>query len=172
MKKDSRFVFQNKTSSLAEIFIYGPIGDDYFDGGISARSFKDELTALGKVRSIDLHIDSPGGSVSDARTMYTLLTEHSAKINVRIDAFAISAASFLAMAGDNIAIAEGGAIMIHESSVFSFGNKRDLRKTAGMLEMQDKLIAETYAARTGMTTSKLLRMMEEETWVTWIEAVD
>ena len=110
--------------------MYGPIGEDFFGEGISAKNFASQLKELGAVRTIDLHIDSPGGSVTDARTIYTLLVEHKATINVKIDGFAASAASFIAMAGDEVAIAEGGFFMIHEARGITRGTANEMSLNA------------------------------------------
>ena len=166
-----RFDFVNKAGGAAEIYIYGPIGEDFFGEGISAKNFAKELKALGKVSSIDLHIDSPGGSVTDARAIYTQLVEHRAEINVRIDGYAASAASFIAMAGDEIAIAEGGFMMIHEARGVVRGTAGDLRKAATLLDSINATIADTYVARSKQTKKKVLGWMADETWFDGRDAV-
>lgn len=168
----NRYEFRNKTANSGEIFIYGPIGEDFFGDGISADTFRKELRGLGSVRSIDLRMDSPGGSVTDARAIYSLLVEHKAKVSVYIDGFAASAASFVAMAGDEIVIAEGGYFMIHEARGVMAGTAADMEQGAKLLRSINDQIAETYAARTGILKPALLAMMAEETWLTGEEAVN
>ena len=160
-----------RATRRAEIYIYGAIGDDWFGEGISAKRFRRELKDLGDPKSIDLHIDSFGGSVFDARTIYTLLTEHKAKIDVSIDGTAASAASFIAMAGDSIKIAEGGFFMIHEASGFTYGDAAKHEKTASLLRTVNGTILNTYASRTKLEEQKLADWMAEETWFTGSEAV-
>lgn len=152
--------------------MYGVIGEDFFfGGGITGKSFAKELRGLGNVRSIDLRIDSPGGNVFDARTIYTLLTEHPADVNVYIDGLAASAASFIAMAGDTINIAEGGFVMIHEASGSTRGTASDHEKNALLLRAVSETIAQTYVARTGQSKAKVLDWMAEETWFVGEDAV-
>lgn len=167
-----RFEFKNKTANRAEIYMYGPIGEDWYGGGITGKWFADELKNLGAVRNIELHVDSPGGNVTDARTIYTLLTNHKAKIEVKIDGFAASAASFIAMAGDSIAIAEGGFFMIHKARGVAAGDDDDMLKAAELLKSLTETIAQTYVARTGISKSKILDWMAEETWFTGAQAVE
>lgn len=166
-----RYDFVAKAGGRAEIYLYGPIGEDFFGEGISAAKFAKELKALGAVSSIDLHVDSPGGSVTDARAIYTQLVEHRATVNVKIDGYAASAASFIAMAGDDVAIAEGGFIMIHEARGVVRGTASDMRKGATLLESVTATIADTYAARTKQPKSKLLSWMAEEKWFEGKDAV-
>ncbi len=98
----------NRGKDSAEIYLYGAIGGDWMGEGITAKQFADDLKALGPVKKIDLRINSEGGSVFDGKAMYSLLNAHSANITVHVDGLAASAASFIAMAGDTIEIAEGG----------------------------------------------------------------
>jgi ATP-dependent protease ClpP protease subunit len=166
------FKFTNKTANHGEIFIYGPIGFDFFGDGISADTFRKELRRLGAIRTLDLHIDSPGGSVTDARAIYSLLIEHKATITGYIDGYAASAASFLIMAADTVKIAEGGFFMIHEARGVTSGTAADMDKAAMLLRTINGQIADTYAARTNIPRSEMLTLMAEETWFTGQEAMD
>ncbi len=86
----------------AEIYIYGVIGGDWFGDGVTAKMVADDLKDLGKVKNIDVRINSEGGSVFDGKAIYSLLVENKATVNVKIDGLAASAASFIAMAGNSI----------------------------------------------------------------------
>lgn len=161
----------DKRSRVGEISIYGPIGADFFGDGLTAKRFERDLRALGTVDLLEVHIDSPGGQVTDARTIYTLLTQHGAPVNVRIDGVAASAASFIAMAGDNIAIAEGGFMMIHEARGVAFGTAEQIEKGAQVVRAVNESITDTYVARTGSPRKKIADMMAEETWMSGADAV-
>lgn len=161
-----------KGSDSAEIYVYGVIGTDWFGDGVSAKQFADDLKALGKVKTIDLRINSEGGSVFDGKAMYSLLNEHPAKIIVHVDGLAASAASFLAMAGDEIEISEGGFIMIHNAYTIAMGDARELRRSAEMLDTVNNTIIDVYAARTKGDRKKITQMMDDETWMTGAEAVE
>lgn len=93
-------------------------------------------------------------------------------MNVKVDGFAASAASLIAMAGDTISIAEGGAFVIHEANGVFAGNKTDLKGVVDLLTRLDNVIAETYNARTGIATSQLKKWMNAETWFFGPEAVE
>lgn len=155
----------------AELWLYGPIGLDYFGDGITAKQFADNLRSVGAVANIDLRIDSEGGVVTDARAMYSLLNEHPAQIVVHIDGLAASAASFIAMAGDEIEISEGGLIMIHNAHGITFGGAEDFRRMADVLDVMNSTIRNTYRARTGNSDEQLTQWMDAETWFSGKDAV-
>jgi ATP-dependent protease ClpP protease subunit len=159
-------------ATRAEIYVYGVIGGDWFGDGATASQFAKDLKALGNVSDIDLHIDSEGGSVQDAQAMYTLLVAHSAKITTHIDGWACSAASFLAMAGEEIIIGEGGMFMIHNARMMAWGEAEDLERGAALLRTTNQTILQKYVDRTGVPADKIKTWMDAETWWTGKEAVD
>jgi len=155
----------------AEILLYETIGKDWY-GGISAKRFKDELTALGNVTTLTVRINSPGGDVFDGTAIYNTLVQHKAVIHVRIDGLAASIASLIAMAGNTIEIAENGMLMVHQASAVVIGNKSDMRKMADILDKVDDNIVSTYVGRTEQEEGVVRGWMNEETWFTGQEAVD
>lgn len=156
----------------AEIYLYGVIGGDWYGEGVTAKRVADDLKALGKVKTIDVRINSEGGSVFEGKAIYTLLNAHEAKIVVHVDALAASAASLIAMAGDEIEIAEGAFIMIHNAWGFCIGGADEMRRYAELLETVSGTIREVYVARTGQTEKQVRQWMDEETWFTAKEAVE
>lgn len=165
---------KNKANDRGEIILYGTIGaGGWFDeGGVSAAQFAKDLKALGSVKSIDLRLNSEGGLVNDARAMYTLLTQHKAKVTVYIDGLAASAASFLAMAGEQIHIAESGFFMIHNARGVTRGTADDHEANTKLLRSFDAEIRKTYADRTGVSVAKVKEWMDAETWFTGAEAME
>lgn len=156
----------------AEIYVFGVIGGDWFGEGVTSQKFADELKKVKGAAEIDLHIDSEGGSVQDAQAMYTLLLAHGAKITTHIDGWACSAASFLAMAGSEIRIGEGGMFMIHNARMMAFGEAEDLERGAMLLRTTNQTILQKYVDRTGLDAKKVKDWMDAETWFTGKEAVD
>lgn len=170
-KAASEYRMVNKAKDRGEIWLYGPIGMDFFGDGVTAKTFAEDLKKLGAVQTIDLRINSDGGVVTDARAMYNMLVEHKARINVHIDGIAASAASFLAMAGDEITISEGGFVMIHNARGVTIGEAKDHRQMADILEKVNDTILQTYAARTKVDAKQIKKWMDDETWFTGTEAV-
>lgn len=165
------FQMKKTADDRAEIYVYGIIGVDWFGDGVTAKSFADDLKALGAVKTIDLRINSDGGDVFAAKAMYTLLVEHKAKVIVHIDGLAASAASFLAMAGDEIEIGEAAFVMIHNCWTWAAGDARDMRRTADLLDSVNATVRDVYVARTKNSAADIGKWMDEETWMNGKDAV-
>ena len=175
-KGRGRFEIQARQDSReATVYLYDVIvaNDDEADwfGGISAESFVKQLAAL-DADTIHLRINSPGGSVFGGRAMETALRNHKARVIAHIDGVAASAASFVAMAADEIRMAQGTFFMIHKAWSMAWGNADELLKTAALLEKIDDTIVQTYHARSGLPQDELAAMMAAETWLEASEAVE
>ena len=114
----------------AEVSIYDEIGAY----GVSAKSFLDELGALPGDGPLTLRLNRPGGSVFDAVAIYNALKRHSGPVTVWIDGIAASAASYIAMAGDEVVMPQNAFLMIHDPSGLVVGTAEDMRAMAEALE--------------------------------------
>lgn len=154
----------------AEVLLYDVIGEDMF-GGVSAKGFSEELAALGELDLIIVRINSPGGDAFDGNAIYNALVRHPARVRVEVDGIAASAASYVAMSGDEIIMAKNAMMMIHLGQGGARGDKRIMLKVAEVLDKLDNEIADIYADRTGRKPATFLRMMADETWFNAEEAV-
>jgi len=166
-QKDTWFLVRNIAARTAEISIYDEIGLS----GITADVFISELKSLGD-RRINLRIHSPGGSVFDGNAIFNALRRHPGGVDVSIDGLAASMASVIAMVGDRRRMAANAMLMIHNPAVGIFGESKDMRREADLLEEVKENIISTYAGATGLPREELSRMMDEETWLTAEEAKD
>ncbi|MCK5219101.1 Clp protease ClpP, partial [bacterium] len=123
-----------KAEKKVEILIYDQIGEDWFGDGVQAKKFAEELRDLGDIETIELRINSPGGSVWDGNAIYNTLRGHKATVNVTIDGLAASIASVIAMSGDTITMPENALMMIHNPATIAFGEAEEMRKAANMLD--------------------------------------
>lgn len=155
-----------------EVFIYDDIGGGFFDDGITSKSFAEDLRALGNVTLLNIFINSPGGSVFHGISIHNQLARHRARKAVHIDGIAASIASVIAMAGDEIAIAANGMMMIHEPFAMAAGTAAEMRKMADSLDKVSETILATYVTRTGAAEGQVAAMMAEETWLNAEEAVE
>lgn len=154
----------------ATLYLYDTIvSDDYF-GGVSAIAFAKSLAAL-KAPVIHLRINSPGGDVFAARAMEQAVREHGSKIIAHIDGYAASAASYVALAADEVIIAPGAFYMIHKAWTMAWGNSEDLLATAALLEKVDASLLATYVKETGQDAQQIADWMAAETWFNAEEAV-
>lgn len=158
----------------AEVLIYSPIsGATKPDGkplGISAKGFAESISALGDVAEMDVRISSPGGDVFQGMAIYNTLKQHSAKVRVFIDGVAASMATVIAMAGDEIEMAENAVFMIHEPRASVSGTSEDLVSQAALLEKLTSQVVAVYAARTGIAEADIRAAMAKETWYSAAEA--
>jgi ATP-dependent protease ClpP protease subunit len=143
------------------ISIYGAIGRDPFsDVDNSERRIGGALRAVGR-RDITVNINSPGGNFLSGLAIYNLLRAHPAKVTVNVLAMAGSAASVIAMAGDEILMADGSFIMVHNASALLSVNKFTGKDALEILADVDDAMAEIYAARAGVTKPEAAAWMDK-----------
>ena len=162
------YAITNKGDKTATVRIYDAIGGWL---GTSAADFAQELADL-DVDTIDLRLNSPGGSVFDGVAIHNALLTHRARVDVTVDGVAASIASVIAMAGDSVTLGRGTRLMIHNPSGLVIGQARDMREIANLLDELAKDIAGFYAARAGKDVAHWLALMDVETWYSAQEAVD
>ena len=153
---------------MSELFIYDDIGPEWL-GMVSAKSIVAELDKM--PGDVTVRINSPGGDVNEAMAIYNALARRKENVTVEIDGIAASAASYLAMAGKTIRIAENAMMMIHNPWTFAMGDADALRKTAGVLDKYGQGIVDVYAARSGKAAKDVAQAMTDETWFSASEAV-
>lgn len=160
-----RFVSNKAQPDDAEVYIYGDIGDWYWDGAVSAQSFVDELNGI-TAKNLSIRINSPGGSAYDGLTIANAIVRHPAKTTCWIDGLAASAASIVAMAGDEVVTSKYGEMMLHNAVAVVAGNAKDMREVAAQLDQLNTSIATFYADRStsGDDAAAFARAMSKETW--------
>jgi ATP-dependent Clp protease, protease subunit len=155
-------------ASGAEVLIYDEIGAY----GVSAKGFLAELGALPDDAPIDLRLNSPGGSVFDAVAIFNALQRHEGNITVWIDGIAASAASYIAMAGDEIVMPANAFLMIHDPSGLVMGTAADMHDMAGTLDKIAASMMRGYAAKSGKPEEDIAALMAAETWFDAQDALD
>lgn len=121
---------------------------------------------------IEVYINSGGGSVFDGSEIYTYLKEYKGNVTVKIVGIAASAASFIAMAAKKLLMSPTSQMMIHNASIMAGGDYRDMEHTAGVLKNVNQTIANAYKIKSGMNDQDLLKMMDDETWLTPQQAIE
>lgn len=154
------------------ISIFDVIGQDYWTGeGVTAKRIAGTLRAIGD-KDVTVNINSPGGDMFEGLAIYNLLREHKGEVTVKVLGLAASAASVIAMAGDNIQVARAGFLMIHNAWILVAGNRHDMREYADYLEPFDRSMADLYAARTGIEFKAMQAIMDAESWIGGSDAVE
>jgi ATP-dependent Clp protease protease subunit len=163
------FFAKAKANKSGELYIYQDIGDGWF-GGITAQSFADAIKELGAVDTLDIYVNSPGGSVFDGVAIYNQLKRVKAHKTVHIDGIAASIASIICMAGDEIRCASNAMMMIHDPWGMCVGTATDMRASAGTLDQIRDTLLDTYVARTKGSRDDISKWMTDETWMKADEA--
>jgi len=155
----------------ATVWLYDYITSDDYYGGVSAINFAKELASI-KAATIHLRINSPGGDVFAGRAMEQAIREHKSRVVTHVDGYAASAASYVALAADEVLIAPGAMFMIHKAWTLAMGNSDDLKQTASLLDQIDEALVKSYADATGQDPEQLAKWMTEETWFTAEQSVE
>ena len=162
-----------RQDNKAVIKIFGDIVDDaYYADEVSASSFISELEQLGDVDSIDVYINSYGGSVSQGFVIYNHLKNHPAKVTTICSGFACSIASIIFMAGDERIMQDASLLMIHNPFCMTAGNANELRKQADDLDKMAQISIDIYCKTTGLDEATIKQMMDDETWFSGKEAIE
>lgn len=149
----------------AEVRIYDIIGAF----GITARDFVESFNAI-TAKTINLRINTEGGEVHNSTAIYNAIREHPARVIVTVDGLAASAGSFIALAGDEVRMADNAYMMIHECHGGIMGEADDLRRQADMMEKFNDTMAAIYQKKAGKTRKYWRAKMADESWFNAEEA--
>ena len=159
----------------AELILYGDISSySWWGDEITPQQFDNDLRALGDVTEIVVRINSGGGDVFAANAIYTRLKDHTATITVKIDGWAASAATIIAMAGDTIQIPASGVFMIHDPKmgVIGYYSAEEFVKLSEELTVIKQSIINGYALKTGKDEAEISELMSKATWYDGKQAVE
>lgn len=165
----------------AQLFIYGDIYGGYEydpaegtlkESATSAKSIREELEALGDVETIEVHINSLGGSCYEGNAIANMLRGHSAHTVACIDAFACSEASVIACACSEVRMPRNTVMMIHNPWMDVIGNAKELRKAAEDLDVMSAAFRTIYLDKAGdkLDEETLMRLLDAETYLTAAQA--
>ncbi len=132
----------------------------------SAKYFRDQLAAIPEDHTIELHINSNGGSVKEGVTIYNLLKQSGSRVKGIVDGVAYSVAFVILQACDERIMGVGTTALIHEPWVTASGNARELRKTADDLDVLTASNRKIFLERSNLEEQQLMDMMETETFLT------
>jgi len=166
-RREAGYTIQNAAGDEAVVRIY----DEIWWLGVNAMDLTAELDQI-TAPNIRVEINSPGGDVWDGIAIYNALRLHPANVTTRVDGMAASIASVIAQAGDRRIMVASSQMMIHNAWGMTVGDHADHADMTDILKVQDEVIAQAYASRSGKTAEHFRALMEAETWMTAQDAVD
>lgn len=155
--------------------IHGEIGQSFFDfpdpekEENSVASVKDLQEILSKnknIPTVNVYINSPGGSVNEGIAIYNILKRTRAYVRVFIDGFACSIASVIAMAGNAIYMPKSSMQMVHNAWTVAMGNSEELRKVADDLDKINEVVISAYMSKFKGTEKELRKLLDDESYLT------
>lgn len=160
-------------SNVLELLVYEEIGENWWSGGgVTAATISSAIKAAGKFDSIVLRINSPGGDCFEGVAIFNLLRSQKKPISAFVDGIAASAASVIAMAGDELSIGQGGMLMIHNAMWGAYGDAQVLRSAADVIEGISETVAQIYVERSKKDAAEVKALMDAETWMSGAQAVE
>lgn len=177
MAKNKFWEFKNIIGDTsADLYIYNEISSWEDEDVTSAQSFKDELDNIGNVSTINLYINSPGGSVADGLAIASMLKRNKAQVVAQVDGLACSIASVIACSADKVVMGKNCMMMIHNalSGGFFYDNAKGFRKVADDLDKISESLRATYIEKSNgkLEEEKLIELMDNETWLTAKECLE
>lgn len=163
-------------SGQAELELYGVLSEySWLEDEITPRKFQADLYGIGKGGPVLLKINSPGGDVIAASVMRAILTDYPGEVTARVDGIAASAAVAVITAASKVTIMDTAYMMIHDPAIVVALAQLDI-ETLGklrerLIDIKGGLVT-AYAAKTGMSDTKISHLMSDETWLNASQAVE
>lgn len=165
--KKTWFKVENISESEKKILIYDEIGG----WGIQAIDLINEINSGDTSLPLNIYINSPGGDLIEALAIFNAIKRYDGDTTAYIDGIAASAASYIAMAFDNVIMPKNTMMMIHDPISYAVGNADDMRETADLLDKFKNSILAGYADKSGKSTEEISALLSNETWISADEAV-
>jgi ATP-dependent Clp endopeptidase proteolytic subunit ClpP len=165
LDKPDWYEIKAQDDESADVMIYDYIGWPFNDAGEFARA----MAGLNQ-KTITVRINSPGGDVFDAMSIYNTLQSHKSRIITRNESLAASAASIIAMAGKEKQAYQNSMTMIHNAWAYTAGNQFELKEVSELLSKIDENMVDAYASNTNSGKREIRDMMKTTTWMTAKEA--
>jgi len=143
------------------------------ESNTSQRYFVENLKDVKEGDTVNLYINSMGGSVKEALGIYSALRRCPATVVAYIDGFAASAASIIAMAASKVVMPRNTTMMVHNAAWAVYGNSKALRKSADDLDIINAAMLQSYIVKAGgkLTQEKLEELTDGETWLSAEECI-
>lgn len=173
----NNFLTAVSNDSEGEIWVYGDItSDKWSDDDVTPTSIRDALDSMGPVGTLNLRINSYGGSVYAGNAIINIIDSFRKKnkvtVNAYIEGIAASMGSGIPMVADKIYMAENAMMMLHKPFTIVMGNSNDLQQQIEILQKVEDTLVKNYMRHFKGTEDELRDMLADETWLTADEALE
>ena len=155
--------FVNK-SDVCEVYLYGDVGtwDD-----VNVADFKAQLEGVDSEKPLNIHISSYGGEVNEGLAISSIIRKHEGKTKAIIDSWACSIASIIACSCDEVEMYNSSMLMIHNALCCAFGNAKELREQADVLDKISNSLKTVYLEKANgkLDLEKITELMDAESWL-------
>lgn len=154
-------------------FVGGSKDDPWSVEGFNEKEFLKDFRQIPEDAELNISINSFGGAVYTALSIYSLLKTHKGDITIRVDGAAMSAATIItSVPGARVIMPKGAMMMIHKVSFVAVGTTDDMRKTADDMQKLEENLVAIYAEKTGRSADEIQEKLDAETYFTAEEAVE
>lgn len=150
---------------------YGKYYDKYGYDCVYPKKVTDVIAAANPAEPLDVYINSGGGYVVAAQEIYTNLLQHERRVHAHIESAAYSCAGWIAMVGDS-EISPVAMLMVHNVTGGAWGDYHDMEKEAEVLKQMNRAICAAFCRKTGKSLEDMMKIMDEETWLTAKQCVE
>ena len=173
----NQYITAKASGSEGELWIYGDIVDDkWFKDDVTPTGVRDALNEMGGIKTLNLRINSYGGSVFAGNAIINVIDSYRKKNNVTvnsyIDGIAASMGSGIAMVADKIYMAENSMIMLHRPLSIAYGNANDFQKQIEVLEKVEDGLVFNYMRHFNKSEDELRELLDAESWLTAKESLE
>lgn len=163
-----------KAEKIGELLLYGPISDAEFWGDeVTPTQIDAEIKALGELDTLNVRINSPGGSVFAGTAIYSILKRNQTPNKCAyVDGLAASVSSVIPLACNKVISASNGMMMIHKPYGGVMGTADLMRQRADLLDKMEETFVDIYEGKSGLVRDKIAEMLKAETWMTAKEALE
>jgi ATP-dependent protease ClpP protease subunit len=154
-----------------EIWIFDEIHPDRANRGVTPKRVRDELAKLNRGRRLTVRMNSEGGEVFAGTSIHGFLEGWPGGVTIRIDGVAASIASYIAMAGDRVEMADGAMLMIHEPWTGTVGDADAHEAQARLLRQVTGNLVSAYSAKSRKSDATIRAALKAETWFSSDDAI-
>ena len=170
------YEFKNEAESNYGLYIYGALTDDKesdwmaTEQDVDLTDFKNALSQLKQNSTLNMYVNSPGGSVFASSTMASMLQRaketKGIKIISYIDGLCASATSFLIMVSDEIKLYTNSMLMVHKPMSIAIGNADDMQKEIETLNsIEENVMMPLYMKKAKVDKETIKNLIDVESWL-------